>query len=239
MTLLDVFRDLTYGELQGLAIGNLIPDDNESSPDPKDYANVMSHINLGLKEIYKRLFLSSKEVIIQQYDHIEKYVLDYKYAASNTLSPEPYKYITDSIYDPFMDDVLKIEEVFNEGGEKMFLNDSTEPWSVYTPSYRTVQIPFPHNSNSMTVHYRASHPTLVYTADMDPDEIEIMLPDGLMEALLLYVAHRAYGSLNTDDNSQGNNYRKLFEASMKQVELLGLQVQPEYSNVRLDKTGWV
>lgn len=239
MTLADIFRDLTYGELSQLAIGNLVPDDEESAPAPKDYAKIMSHINLALKELYKRFFLSSKELRIQQYNHIETYVLDSKYAETNTLSPEPYKYIVDSQYDPFLDDVLKIEQVFDEDGRGLFLNDRTEPWSLYTPTYRSIQVPYPMSSNTLLVHYRASHPTINFEHGMDPRDIEIMIPDGLMEPLLFYVASRAFGSLNTDQNAEGNNYLQKFEASCKRISDLGLQVTPQYGNHRLDNNGWV
>ena len=70
MNLLDVFKDLSYGELRNNAIGNLIPDDNESEPDPKDYAQILSHLNRGLDRLYGRFFLASQEIYIQQYEQI-------------------------------------------------------------------------------------------------------------------------------------------------------------------------
>lgn len=239
MTLADIFEHLTYGELSQLAIGGLIPSDDTSQPLPKDHAKIMSHINVALKELYKRFFLASKEVIIQQYDHIETYVLDYKYAETNKASSEPYKYIIDSVFDPFLDDVLKIEQIFDEDGRGLFLNDRTEPWSLFTPTYRSIQIPYPMQSNNLNIQYRASHPTLKYVPGMSPEDIEIMIPDGLLEPLLLYIAHRAFGTLNVDQNAEGNNYLQKFEASCQRITTLGLQVTPEYGNHRLDNSGWV
>jgi hypothetical protein len=145
MTLKDIFRDLSYGELQGLAIGNLIPDDNESEPDPKSYKQIMSHINRALTKIYSRFLLSSKEIYIEQTEDVAEYILDARYSQTNTDSDIPLedRYIADSVTNPFENDVLKIEQCFDEGGNLLFLNDPTEDWSLYTPSFRSIQMPYP------------------------------------------------------------------------------------------------
>lgn len=236
-TLLDIFTDLTYGELQGTHLGNLIPEDNESEPDPKSYAQIMSHINLGLREIYKRFLLSSKEIYIQQYEQIETYVLDSKYADSNTASLEPIKYIMDSVTNPFQDDILKIEQVYNEVGELLFLNDFTEELSIFTPSYRSLQIPWPNEFNTVAVQYRAAHPKLLYIRGTDPETVDVAVPESLYEALLLYVAYRALP--NSDGGVEKAAMKQLFEASCSQIERLGLKIQGEPGDWRFDVKGWV
>ena len=165
MILLDLFKDLTYGELAQLKIGNLVPGEHESELDPTRYEQVLTWVNLGLKELYKRFFLSSKEIYIQQHVEISVYVLDSKYAQTNTDSPIPIedRYIMDTVDAPFQDDILKIEEVYDEDGNRLPLNDITEPTSVFTPSYRSIQIPEPNDENSLSVQYRASHPRVIYT----------------------------------------------------------------------------
>lgn len=239
MTLADIFEYLTYGELSQLKIGNLNPKASESKPSEEDYALIMSHINMALKAVYKRFFLSSREMIVQIYDHIQIYTLDRRWAVTNHDSKEKPKYIVDSPLDPFLDDLLKIEQVFNEGGEEMFLNDLTEPWSVFTPRYNQVQIPFPEKHNSMVIHYRASHPTLKYTKDMKPEHIEVLLPEAMLEPVLFYIAHRIFAGMNDDMNQEGNNYLQKYEQSCQQLEKLGLQITPHYGNLRLDNKGWV
>lgn len=239
MTLADIFEELAYGELSQLAIGNLIADDAESTIAPKDYAKVMSHINMGLKKLYGIFFLATKEVIIQQYDHIQTYTLDARYAVTNTDSDEPIKYIMDSIFEPFVDEVFKIESVYNEGGELMFMNDSTEPWSIFTPAYNAIQVPFPIWCNTLGVHYRAEHPKVIYTAGMDPKDITVDIPNGLLQALLYYVAHRAHAGTNVDQGQQGLSYYQKFQASVKDAKMSGLEITPNLTNTKLDRTGWV
>lgn len=239
MTLLDLMKDLTYGELAQFNIGNLITGEFESEPDPTRYEQLISAINLGLKEIYKRFFLSSKEIYIQQYAQISTYVLSSKYAQTNVASLEPIKYIMDTPEKPFLDDVLKIEEVYDEEGNILPMNDITEDLSVFTPNYRSIQIPYPDDANTMAVQYRASHPRIVYTKGMDPADVEIELPNSLHEALLYYVASRFATSISGDQGAEGSDYFQKFNASCDKVDELGLEVQAEPGDWRFDQAGWV
>lgn len=265
-TLKDIFENLAYGELQQAAVGLLLAQDigpqsdiiNMDDPEYIERARnedkVVRHVNMALTALHTRFWLASREVIIQQYDHIQQYWLDKKYAQTNNLSTEPLRYIMDSIFDPFQDDCLKIEEVHDEGGETLFLNDLTEPWSVFTPTYNSIQVPYPMWCNTLVAHYRANHPKVSLYKDvligpfqaktdksqkLRPEEVEIFIPEGFMEPLLFYVAHRVFGALNVDNNAEGNNYLQKYEASCQRLEQSGLQITPHYGNEKLDKAGWV
>jgi len=239
ITLLDLMKDLSYGELAQFKIGGLKPGEFDSEPDPTRYEQLISAVNLGLKEIYKRFFLSSKEIYIQQYTQIATYVLSSRYAQTNIASVEPIKYIMDTVDRPFLDDVLKIEEVYDEEGNKLPINDITEDLSVFTPNYRSVQVPYPDDANTMAVQYRASHPRIIYTRALLPADVEIELPNSLHEALLLYIASRFATSIGGDQGNEGNDYFQKFEASCNKVDELGLEVQGEPGDWRFDQAGWV
>jgi hypothetical protein len=205
----------------------------------EDYRKVLAHLNMGLKELYKRFFLSSKELIVQLYDHISLYKLHSRYAVQNKLSSEPLRWIMDSEFDPFQDDILKIEEIFNSDGCKVCLNDLNEPCSLFTPYYDTIQVPMPFKGSIISVHYRATHPLVRYNPTMDPKDIDINLPEGLLEALLLYIGYRAVRSQGGEAAQEGMNYLEMFEASCAKARDLGLQITPQYSNLKLDYRGWV
>lgn len=243
MNLADVFTALTYGELKSLALGNFCAEDFESAPDPLHYAQVMSHIQLGLTELFTRFLLRTDILYVQQYEQIEIYSLTWPYCATNVASTQPYKYVLDSAESPFQDNVLKIEECYNEIGEPLLLNESTkneagEETSLFTPSFNTIQVPTAVSVNVMEVMYRANHPRLVWTKGIDPATVEIDLPWGLLEALLHYVGMRAYSGINTDNNSAAGLYWKKFEDSCERYKLNGLQVQPEVQNANFDARGW-
>ena len=240
MTLKDIFKDLSYGELQGLAIGNLIPDDNESEPDPKSYKQIMSHINRALTKIYSRFLLSSKEIYVQQIEDVEEYFLDSRYAVSNTASDILLadRYIIDSTARPFKDDLLKIEQCYDEEGNLLFLNDPTEELSIYTPSFKSIQTAYPNEWNIIAVQYRAAHPRLSYTPDQDAEGILVEVPESLYEALLYYVAYRASPQpIGGVDGAQ--TFLQLYEQACQAVEKQGLHIQPEVANWRFDYRGWV
>lgn len=236
MTLGEIFKQLTYGELSQLSMGG----SEGGRVRPEDYERVTAHVNMALKALYRRFFLSAKEAIIDLYPQIQTYTLDRRFAVTNAESHEPILYVIDSIYEPFENDVLKIEQVFNEGGELLFLNDRTQPWSVFTPAFNKIQIPYPCKFNSMLVQYRASHPEIKYPFDdVSVDDIHVDVPDGLIEPLLFYVGHRAYGAMNTDDNQEGNNYLQKYENACQEIERQGLYITDNYSNLRLDDNGWI
>lgn len=240
MTLKDIFKDLSYGELQGLAIGNLIPDDNESEPDPKSYKQIMSHINRALTKIYSRFLLSSKETYVQQSEAISEYILDARYAQSNTASDILLadRYIADSTAYPFENDILKIEQCYDELGNLLFMNDPTEDLSIYTPSFRSIQIPYPNDWNVIAVQYRASHPKLLWTPDEDAENVLVAVPESLYEALLYYVAYRASPQpIGGVDGAQ--TFLQLYEQACQAVEKQGLYIQAEMTNWRFDNKGWV
>ncbi len=245
ITLDDILRDLTYGEFANLNIGRFLPDEDESEPDPASYAQLCSWVNLGLKNIYSTFFLASDELIIQQYDAITQYVLSYDYAFSNTGSIQDPKYLIDTVANPWKDNLLKIEAVYDEEGTQLPLNDGTavdsnnEANSLYTPNYRTLQIPYPVATNATSVEYRAGHEKIVYTSGMDPTGIEIAIPHPLHEALLWYIASRGFASINGDQGQEGNDYYRKFQARVTEVTDQGLYVQDEKSNSRFSTNGWV
>ena len=247
MLLSDLFDQLTYGELSQLEYGGV--DDEGITVD--DYKRVIPHINLALTELHKRFLIREEEVTIRCYDHIETYILDRKYAASNLESEEKYKYIHDTSFEPFQDNVLKIEKVFNEDGQELFLNE-TDPyiinternlvshraWSINTPNFKTIQIPYPMKENALLVEYRADHERIVVQG-LEPAKTDIKIPAYLLEPFLLYIASRVYSSLGGDSAQEGMAYMAKFEASCKKIEELNLVNKEHAVNQRLEAAGWV
>lgn len=185
-TLEELYADLAMGELSQHQYGNrgVIPDANKPT--------IIHYLNAALTAIYSEFPLRQREVLIQQYDNITEYHLNSKYAVSNTASAEPTKYILDSASDPFTDDIIRIESVYDEAGKSVALNDEYDPNSVFTTEWNTIQIPFPVSTNTTAVMYRAKH--LKFTKDM-PETTEIRLPPVLLPALHAYIASKCYTSL--------------------------------------------
>lgn len=235
MFLSEILEQLEHGELSQLAMGG----DEIHALANCNLPNVLPHINLGLAELYKRFPLRIEDVVVNQYDQIQTYYLDRKYARTNTKSKEPIKYIHDSEFQPFTGNVNKIEFIYDELGEELFLNDDTEYWSLFTPTYNSILVPWPEKANQMIVHYRASHPRIMLE-DLDPETEDVYLPPGYLEPLLFYIAARIFTGTNTDGQiSEGNNYMQKFEQSCAKITDLNLMNNDNTSNIKLDKAGWV
>lgn len=234
MRLSDVFDQLTAGELSQLNMGGI----DNIGIQPCDYPKVVPHINLGLAELFKRFSLRRQEVVVQQYDEIQTYYLDSKYAQTNTNSIVYKKYIMDSVYEPFTDNVLKIEKVINEIGEELYKNETDEYWSITTPAYNAIQVPYPEKENQMIITYRAAHDTILLK-DLNPLETDVNISPGMLEPLLLYVAARVYANLTSGDGNEGQMFMAKFESSCAKIEQLGLQEKDETKNNKLDENGWI
>jgi len=243
MKLLRIFKDLSYSELKQLEIGHFFPDEFESEPDPKVYAQLISFINRAMSELYKRFLLSAKEIVIEQDTSIEEYLLTKDYAQDNTASAIPLadRFIADSVANPFEDDILKIEEIYDEAGNKLYLNDNSEDLSIFTPTWRSIQIPYPNEFDSLAVQYRADFTDLVWSSGLDASTTEVALPNALKECLMLYVGYLAFASLNTEGtNAEGADFKQRFESAVKDVSEAGLHVVDNRDNSwRFDTRGWV
>jgi len=235
MLLSDLFDQLAVGELSQLSLSGI----DSIGIQECNYIKIVPHIQLALTELYKRFSLKKEEVFIQQYEHIQTYYLHSKYAESNTESTEIYKYIKDSQFQPFLDNVISIYSVHSEVGEELYLNDESQVWNVQTPSYNSILMPSPEKENALSVIYIADHPKIPIIG-LDPYSTEVNIPPGLLEPLLFYIASRVYTNLNSDGSTnEGNNFMIKFEASCRKIKELNLVPKNQTTNMKLVNNGWV
>lgn len=237
MKLYEVFEMLQYGELANVSISGNI--DEEVGIRTEDYPLLISHINLALTDLHTKFNLKEKEVVIQQYVGLPYYELDSKYAVTNTESSEEIKYIVDSVYSPFIDDVLRINAAFDEKGRELPINDENDCNSIFLNSYKRVQVPYPNPENAIWLTYRANHGKLSMSS---PDlTVDINIPAYCVEALLSYVASRVH-SQRTSQESQGLSVNLMAKYQMicEQIEEKNvLHNSPSNTNFKLGERGWV
>jgi len=116
MTIQDVIDDVANGELKQLAVKTDVP-------------AVLSYINLGLIELYKRFSLKTDEVVIPLSGLQTIYTM-----------PENFQ---------------NIIEVVNEAGDYYTINDEDDALSILTPTYNTIQVPNPEDGAAISVIYTA------------------------------------------------------------------------------------
>lgn len=236
MKVSDLLEQLSQGEFRQMALGG----SESSGVLPINYPKVIPHINLGLIELHKKFCLKTKSVLIQQYDHIETYYLDPQFALTNTVSIAPTKYIIDTSFKPFnsKDEVICIERVLDENGEEYILNDPQSPYSLFTPTPTSVQVPFADSANSMSVEYRANHPTLISTGDNVLTQ-DVDIPITYLTPLLYFIAGRYLSTTgNAEQEQTGIVFLQRFEGACMDISLLGLTIKVNSTNTKFENNGW-
>lgn len=192
MQLEELYSNLSLGVLSNLAIG----DEGSGFIPYSDQKKVALAINKGLLALYGRFILSEKEVQIRAYDGKTLYPLKKIYADQDA-TVVAQKFITDTVDAPFIEDVLRIFDVYDNKGTKLELNDPIGTGPVYTPNPTTLQIVEPVTGNTYFAMYQARHPKVI--AEDLAQEIE--LPDVLMTALEAYVAHCIMSPMNGQEHT--------------------------------------
>ena len=236
MILKDILDELRFGELSGANLGENALD----GISPFNYERLTNYINAGLNSIYTRLPLRYREVLIEQNDLITIYHLHSKFAKSNTASTEPVKYLIDT-GDKFDDSVLRILEIYNAAGILLPINDNYDNSSVFTVSNTAIQIPFPVTGNILSVIYQSTHKRVEFIDNETQflnQEIDLTL--AYAPALINFVLYKYHSSVDTPDNSAlAIKYASLFEQQINQLNQLGMAIQDNSTNNKLELNGWV
>lgn len=223
MKLTEVFSSLAHGELSQVFIGS----HSEGVLEEDNYPALVSHVNLGLADLYKRFHLKEgrTEVLLQ--------------AGTYTYSlPEA--------------DILKVEQVITDFPWEMGLNDGSDPYAIMTPSARVLRVPAAVVSqddglptelktSKLTVVYRASHPAITLVGGyINPDAVELELPYSHLIALLYFIASRVHNPIGMQQEFHaGNSWAAKYEHECAKLEALNLRVDQGSQNTRFERNGWV
>lgn len=213
MTVIDVMEYAKYGELSQLAVGEQL-----NSEDPTTVINaerkLLSYINLGLIELYKRFNLKTDETTVTM---VEGQTL-YAVSASNF----------NSIY-----------ELYDELGNKYPLNEENNDNSIMTPSYNTIQIMNPSDGGIVYVIYNASPEKLVWAEDLST--LVVPIPPAMLEALLHYIGYRAHSAMHGEINAENNTHYMRFESSCARMLELGVVPTDDSltSGEKLEQKGFI
>jgi len=218
MTVNYVVEMAKLGELKGIAVAN------------KD-ESILSYLNLGMIELYKRFQLATSEVVLTM-------------GKDGTEVGEDYTKISDTIY-KLPSNCMSITAAYDEIEKDEVgvidnvipINDESNPLSIMMVGYNTIQIPIATAGAHISIIYQAN-PTVVTIADYNGD-VELELPSTLLEALLMYIGYRAHGVVKGKDSADTASHRKEFEASCGRANLLGLVVTEDYTSKDVSKKGFI
>jgi hypothetical protein len=234
MKLQDIFDQLTYGELSQISLGG---NDENYGIHAENYERIVPHLNMGLADLHKRFPLKTATVVIEQHVEISTYYLDLKYAVSNAFSSET-KYLIDTEELPFEENIIRIEQIIDEAGCEIKLNDPLDSNSIVMPSYNALMVPFPNDDVTINVRYRANH-RKIQLVGLDPEEEEIELPLAYLQPLLMFIAGRILaGRPSLDGSNEGASMIARYEQECFRLEQLNIIHKADPENDRIMRGGW-
>lgn len=210
MNLSEYLTQLSYKELSNLSLA----DSGSGSIKFDKIPFVVSCINEALLRLYSKFVLKEGSLIIELREWLSEYHLDGRHTLSSGCIPEE-QYILDGEH-PFQGDLIKVLEVYSEKGERVPLNNASNPMSVFTPRPDVLQVPNPYMyGDILAITYQARHPVLNY--HVNPMQ-EIELPDNLFGALSAYVAYSVYSTLNTTEaTGAAQKYMQMYAALVQET----------------------
>lgn len=234
-----IFDDLAYGEFANIAMGKSQLD----SITEKHYPRVLSALNLGLTELYKRFKLKEKEFDIHQQTGVSVYYLRTDNMGDvGDLDSETYL-VSSNDDDPFADDIIKILEAYDSDGEEVKINFSGDPDnSIFTQAHDIIKMTPSSPLETISIVYQATHPPITITPNFDPKLVKLYFPDFILEALLNFVASRIFKG-KTSKAAEGETHLSLtfiqqFEHACRKIVELGLVADEELSHNRFTTDGW-
>ena len=233
MKLARIFEYLSQGELAQ----HYVAESSCGSIEPENYHKLIPNINMALLELYKRFPVLRKDLLIKVNPLLTNYPLREKYAVSSSLA-SLNKYILDTPQEPFKGDILLIEDVIDESGIVLYLNEDTTQYSIYTPTFDTVTIPAPEDGQYLTVGYRAA-PEHISSVGIDPEDYDVLLPPVMLEALLLYVYSKYHTGLDVQIvEGTRVNFAREFEKSVSRIEFGTMINKTNHRNTKFTQNGW-
>ena len=190
MTVQSVIDMANHGEFRQLAVSD-------------DADAVVSYINLGVVELYKRFVLNTEEVIIE--------------LGKETVPSDPYQKISETIYQ-MPEDYMYITNAYEQDGAVIPINKEHDPLSINTISWNQIQIPTAHEGSMISILYVKS-PDFVTSANLTA---QVQIPVQLLEALLNYIGYRGHSAADGSIKAENTTHYQRFEASVARAKDLGL-----------------
>ena len=189
---------------------------------------IVGYINLAMLALYSRFQLRTEEVVLNLKSGKTVYRLD-------GTDPDVYKdghMLVDS-------DVMAIIKAFDEEKE-LNINKDSDPLSIFTIAYDTVQVPFATTGEHIGLIYRASPREVEYEADVDGNAVDsdVKIPPQMLEAVLHHVGYSAHGSIDGGAQQEAATHLTMFERACDRLEMLGL-IPQDTIDMDIDRKGFL
>jgi len=175
-----------HSELNGVAVKNDVP-------------AIVSFINLGMVELYKRFTLNTKELVL---DVTESYL--------SVPVPEDFMY-PERVYEW----VVRNKE---RKQVEVPINEHYEFEGINFLNYKVINVSPALVGKTIHILYNTKPPKY-YANDLT---VEVDLPESLVDCLLHYVGYRGHLGVKSDGQSENNTHYLRFERSVFKAKELGI-----------------
>jgi hypothetical protein len=184
---------------------------------------ILGYINMGILELYKRFVLWQAEAVLTM--TTDKYL----YSLDGT-DPDVAMDLSDHYF-------LQVDEVWDEDGDGLSINDESDPLGVATPKFNQIEIP-PIGwtlDAQLSMVYRAAPKFLAHEKE------EVPLPPQFFEALFHYVGFRGHAGVKDVDPNRNNSnpHYKRFERSCDRIKMEGLYTEDSLNSSKFENRGFV
>lgn len=179
---------------------------------------VLSYLNMGLIELYKRFALQVNEHVVNLEDEVEIYDM-----------PDDFMWLVTAYGEVPEDDKTSFVNILP-------INEEDNPLSVNMVNWYQVQIPLALTGEYVSLIYRAAPPYLT-TADLSN---RIPIPVQMIEPLTTYMGYKAHASLDANVQDENNTYYQRFEIACERIQKEGMFTSDDLSmDERLKSRGFV
>lgn len=162
-------------------------------------------INSALRQLFIDHQFEQKELVLRTDVNTTLYYLKPEYAVSNAALVQ--KYIIDTVPNPFIGDLARIDEVLDEDGRRLYsTHENYAVGYVRMPRWDCLSFSIPQDNKEYLIRYRAGAP--VMTDGQTDGNVNLELPPGYEDLLRLLVAERVYGAQKTPESvAKAGQYR--------------------------------
>ena len=143
-------------------------------PEAMKQAAIISWINQGIIEIAKIIPLINREKV-------------YNLTADSIDTGLTYL---------LPDDCLGILGVYGESGQEVPVNDESDPYSIFTPSFNRILIPYAEEGSAISILYSGKPDKVILPTDNLP------INEVFLECILTFISYKAYKSLDSNDSTR-------------------------------------
>lgn len=224
MLLQEVFDQLASSELNNI----YVVDQKTKTILPDKYAKVATAVNAALTQLHTRFLLRTGELTVELQPNLTVYPLQGRYMIGKDGIATASRFIHPAA--DFRDNLLKIQQVFDDKDQELGINTHSDYYSVSESSFDTLVVPIAEFDKrcvkTLRVTYRQNHKMITTCCDgLEPDCYGLTLPRSHLMALCLYVAARMHVPIGLQDATySGNSFMALYEQECTRLEHSGMQM---------------